>query len=408
MRVFSWNCRGLGRPRTVCALVDAIREFRPQVVCLIETKKKASDWNFLKLKFGFRYCFAVDCKDKAGGLAVLWLEELDLTIRSYSIGHVDADVRYGCYFRLTLFYGDLVAAKRKFSWELFRMLSTASNLPWIVLGDFNEVLGDNEVLGVRPRQLWQMSNFREALEDCDLSDLGFKGYPFTFTNGRLLLLDMEGSECKRKTKSFRFQAMWMDHPSFGKLMGEFWNDRRKIKDLKTQLKEVKDQKRDETSRIEEARLSEELDYWLAREETLWLKRSRVIWLNQGDRNTKFFHARASLRKKKNWISELKDEGGNSISEQPGLVNMASDYFKKIFQSSLDGRTVDWNSVLEHVGLVVNEEMNAVLNRDITKEEVRRAVFAQGPPKAPGLDGFPGIFYQKHWAFIKNMIISYVR
>ncbi|CAM8975431.1 unnamed protein product [Rhodiola kirilowii] len=135
MRVFSWNCRGLGRPRTVRALVDAIREFRPQVVCLIETKKKASDWDCLKLKFGFRYCFAVDCKGKAGGLAVLWLEELDLTIRSYPIGHVDADVRYGCYFRLTLFYGDLVAAKRRFSWELLRMLSTASNLPWIVLGD---------------------------------------------------------------------------------------------------------------------------------------------------------------------------------------------------------------------------------------------------------------------------------
>ncbi|KAL9672994.1 hypothetical protein QQ045_029247 [Rhodiola kirilowii] len=189
---------------------------------------------------------------------------LDLTIRNYSFAHVDAEVKYSCCFRLTLFYGDPAAAKRKVSWELLRKLRTVSKLPWMVIGDFNEVVGDNEVLGGRPRQLWKMSNFREVLEDCGLSDLGFKGYPFTFTNGRvgedeyrarldrevidldwrrsfpkagvtqfhlhasdhqLLMLDMEGSECKRKKKLFRFEAMWMDHPSFGNLMGEFWNDR---------------------------------------------------------------------------------------------------------------------------------------------------------------------------------------
>ncbi|KAL9690658.1 hypothetical protein QQ045_011064 [Rhodiola kirilowii] len=86
---------------------------------------------------------------------------------------------------MTLFYGDPTVAKRKFSWELLRRLNTISNLPWIILGDFNEVLSDEEVVGVDPRKLWQMTNFRDVLEDCGLTDLGFKGFPYTFTNGRM-------------------------------------------------------------------------------------------------------------------------------------------------------------------------------------------------------------------------------
>ena len=31
----------------------------------------------------------------------------------------------------------------------------------------------------------QMEAFREALEGCQLEDLGFKGYPFTWNNKRL-------------------------------------------------------------------------------------------------------------------------------------------------------------------------------------------------------------------------------
>jgi hypothetical protein len=57
---------------------------------------------------------------------------------------------------------------------------TNSDLPWLVLGDFNEVLWQEEHLSCTPRPTSQMEAFREVLHDCHLTDLGFSGVPYTY------------------------------------------------------------------------------------------------------------------------------------------------------------------------------------------------------------------------------------
>jgi len=49
-------------------------------------------------------------------------------------------------------------------------------------GDFNEILFNYEKEGGPPRVERCMEDFRKALEDCDLLDLGFTGDPFTWRN----------------------------------------------------------------------------------------------------------------------------------------------------------------------------------------------------------------------------------
>lgn len=53
--------------------------------------------------------------------------------------------------------------------------------PWIVGGDFNEVLELNEYLGRRYRLASQMWDFGMALEDCGLTSMKYKGYKYTWT-----------------------------------------------------------------------------------------------------------------------------------------------------------------------------------------------------------------------------------
>jgi hypothetical protein len=39
----------------------------------------------------------------------------------------------------------------------------------------------------------------------------------------------------------------------------------------------------------------------------WSQRAKALWLTHGDRNTKFFHQKASQRRRKNKIEAIKDQ-----------------------------------------------------------------------------------------------------
>jgi hypothetical protein len=67
---------------------------------------------------------------------------------------------------------------------MLRNLKNESDLPWCVMGDFNEAMWSFEHFSVTPRPEAQMLAFRETLEVCGLVDIGFSGLPFTFDNRR--------------------------------------------------------------------------------------------------------------------------------------------------------------------------------------------------------------------------------
>ena len=55
-------------------------------------------------------------------------------------------------------------------------------MPWIVFGDFNEIVYSHEKSRGLARDSKQMANFRDCLDRCGLFDLGFVGQRFTWCN----------------------------------------------------------------------------------------------------------------------------------------------------------------------------------------------------------------------------------
>ena len=53
----------------------------------------------------------------------------------------------------------------------------------------------------------------------------------------------------------------------------------------------------------------ELNCWLDKEDTMWKQRSRLNWFKEGDRDTRFFHAKASSRFQKNLIVGIYNDEG---------------------------------------------------------------------------------------------------
>lgn len=181
MKMLCWNCRGLSSPRAVRSLKDAITSNSPAIVGLMETKLTAKWFEALRCHLGFYGCFPVSCRGKLGGLAILWKEEVCVHINSFSNFHVDMTVNGSSVFRLTLFYGQPESHKRHLGWNLIRTLTTLSSLPWLISGDFNKILRLDEISS-KKRTPFLMTSFREVLNDCNLSNLGFSGHRFRYSN----------------------------------------------------------------------------------------------------------------------------------------------------------------------------------------------------------------------------------
>jgi hypothetical protein len=123
--------------------------------------------------------------------------------------------------------------------------------------------------------------------------------------------------------------------------------------------------------------------WLAEEE-YWRKKSRSLWLKAGDKNSSFFHKQAQARKWSNAILEIKEEN-ITHKDNTSIKRATFLHFKNLYYEEEE---MGQNSkLLEVVPLLITTKMNQLLEAKVTKSEVKDALYAMDPDKAPGLDGF---------------------
>ena len=91
---------------------------------------------------------------------------------------------------------------------------------------------------------------------------------------------------------------------------------------------------------------------------MWYQRSRLNWFQSGDRNTRFFHARASSRYKKNVIIGLLDSHGVWQEEKHKIGEVVVGYFADHFSSN---RPTEFIEILNAVQPKVSDNMNRMLN-----------------------------------------------
>ncbi|GMI97858.1 hypothetical protein HRI_003455100 [Hibiscus trionum] len=213
MKLLSWNVRGLGQPQTVGRLNQKLRDENPCIFFLIETKLTAGRMAKVRKRCGFPNGIDVDAVGRSGGLSMGWKNSCDITLRSYSVRHIDVVIKddsVGITWRCTGFYGNPETNRRQESWNLLRSLDDSPEMPWLVIGDFNEILYSSEKQGGLLRNPRQMDLFRSALEDCALDDIGYLGSWFTWDKGRREQSNMR----LRLDRGVANNAWWSLFPSF--------------------------------------------------------------------------------------------------------------------------------------------------------------------------------------------------
>lgn len=163
-----------------------LQKFRPYVIFLSETRGSSPSIDSLKSKWNLNG-FGVSSIGNSRGLALLWKKSVQVNLASFSENHIGATAvveEGGDPVRITSIYGEPKDHRQHITWSLLRSLCSDNQQPWFVGGDFNEILNSSEKEGGRVRRPGQMMAFNMALKDCGLSDLGYEGCKYTWSNNR--------------------------------------------------------------------------------------------------------------------------------------------------------------------------------------------------------------------------------
>jgi exonuclease III len=187
MKLLVWNCRGMRKPAAVRALLGIQERVKPDVLFLSETHLDKAKAGKLKRRLGFDKMEVWESDGRSGGLLMFWQEELGVSSVEARANSIDLRIKEtsGAGWRFTGFYGEPSGDRKHLSWDYMRELHAMVDLPWIMVGDFNEISHIHEKEGGAARPLRSMQAFSNALNDCGLDDLGYTGDLFTWRRGRL-------------------------------------------------------------------------------------------------------------------------------------------------------------------------------------------------------------------------------
>ncbi|KAK1357910.1 Endo/exonuclease/phosphatase domain-containing protein [Heracleum sosnowskyi] len=186
MNALAWNCQGLGNPGKFRFLKHLTLTEKPSFVFLSETISSYSKMEELCSKLGFEGFIAVEPRGKSGGIAMFWKNADNVNLLSLSQSHIDIVIKSfdKGEWRLTGIYGEPDRAQRHKTWDLLQNLSRDGNLPWCLMGDFNNVTSQADKKGGETYPNHLIEGFNSCLQDVELQDMDIIGHQFTWERGR--------------------------------------------------------------------------------------------------------------------------------------------------------------------------------------------------------------------------------
>ncbi|GJW80278.1 RNA-directed DNA polymerase, eukaryota [Tanacetum coccineum] len=239
---------------------------------------------------------------------------------------------------------------------------------------------------------------------------------------------------------FRFFHSWFEMEGFNKLVEDAWNEApvdesNAMSNMMKKLKYLKQKIRDwnkgnmKSSKNIKAKLKDDLkavddiiDNGEGNDEVVKLRmdvlksiqdidkiqsldaaqKAKIKWSIEGDENSSFYHG--VLNKKR---SQLNIRGilvdGTWVDNPQRVKNEFLHHFSKRFDKPAANRA----SLVMNFSKILSCDQQVELELEVSKDEVKRAVWDCGTDKAPGPDGFTFGFYRRFWKVIENDVFDAV-
>ncbi|KAK2356470.1 hypothetical protein QL285_093800 [Trifolium repens] len=248
-----------------------------------------------------------------------------------------------------------------------------------------------------------------------------------------IIVLLEGETATNRNRPFRFEAAWTSHDDFDNFMNSKWEKDKdtvqSLHDLTTHLKkwnketfgDIFKRKKEILGRLQgiqnssnygystflenlEKELQDQLVVTLYQEECLWFQKSRSQWITDGDRNTKYYHSKTIVRRRRNKIISLRNEERTWVEDPEFLKDLVRNFYINLFKEDKEVRDpiISWTTYPANM-----EAHHNALSATIQFSECKKALFDMGPLKAPGEDGYPALFFQQCWETVADSLFRYV-
>ncbi|XP_062093959.1 uncharacterized protein LOC133799992 [Humulus lupulus] len=442
-RILCWNVRGINSQHKHREIKQLINSKRVRLVSLLETKVKNKNMGSLYSSLFSSWCFNKNNPwiDK-GRIIVAWnpsMYSLDIRVCTSQLIHCLTQVpnRAGRFF-ITFVYGFNEEMTRERLLQDIQGLALHIDDPWMVVGDFNEILYQHERIGCfhtwnnKHRVEEQVyAKIHRALVNSKWTD--------TFQNSEVVFL-LEGIfdhspilvsfyfEVNLGKKPFMYFQMWKEASSYEVKVSTSWTALvmgTEMFKLITKYKRLKqvflDINREGFHNIQQAEFQAKLHLMetqevlhkdplndtlikkeqLARDKFVHLHKAYILflaqkaketWVHNGDENSYIFHASLKIRRLQNIILSIKSENGIWVDTLDGVKDAFLGYYQRLLGTTTQHRRKVSQTIM-NLGPVISKVHSWILSAELTSQEVKEAILSISGMKAPGPDGFSSFFYQ---------------
>ena len=188
MNILLRNCRGALNADFKRRTFEMDINHQPSIMVITETRVGGDKAEKIIEDLSFDGSIVTDTIRYAKGLWILWkMEDVEVILLSATEQEIHPTVKVhssNLSWLISAIYASPRIVERKIHWNNLKIVSQLHNLPCLMLGDFNEVLSEDDKFGGNSVNLNRALEFKKCLDECNMLDLGFAGPKYTWTNSR--------------------------------------------------------------------------------------------------------------------------------------------------------------------------------------------------------------------------------
>ncbi|KAF7818437.1 reverse transcriptase [Senna tora] len=473
INILAWNARGAASADFQRAIMDLKNRHLPRVVFISETRVGGIRAENIIKSIGYDGFYKVDPMGYAGGLWLMWNSSfVKMDIHGESFQEIQATMEVSNFrFLVSFVYASPIRDRRKVLWSNLMNLAEIHSMPWLICGDFNDVLSLDEKWGGLPASSSRIREFKHCIDYCGVTDLGFLGQKFTWINKRdngqtvferldrflanpqwihlfphasnqhlprikpdhtPILLSTNPFPPLLGQKPFRCERIWLGRKDFSDLVRDCWSISPNINEG---LSLIQDKAKTWNKNIfgnvfyRKNRLMRRLNginLALQKGQKLRLSRLEQVLAKESQEVLRIEEELWASKSRIDWL-QLGDSNTSffhssvverrrsnrilALQDRSGnwLYNPLDikDHITDYFFNCFNSSPVD--SIDANLALPsVSSLENMSLSALPNALEIKNALFSLKPYKAPGVDGFQAAFFQKFWDIFEKDIIPNIQ